>query len=68
VSNLGVWFLVIPILAFIAMLIGTYSLGRGKGLMGVGAAFLGCLALLKFPILGIILLLVGVGIGNLAMD
>ena len=66
--NIGYIFLlqVLPILLFIFFMILIYRRGGKLGLVAVACAFLGGLLILTIPILSVILLFSGLGIGHFA--
>ena len=57
---------ILPIIAFIGTLFLIYYLGGKLGLAAVACAFLGGLLILITPILSVILIIVGLGIGSIA--
>ena len=54
---------IIPIIALIITIIKVYLLGKGWGIFAVSLAFIGGLLIIKIPLLGIILVFIGLIIG-----
>jgi hypothetical protein len=59
---------ILPIIAFIGTLLSIYYLGGKLGLVAVACAFLGGLLILITPMLSVILIIVGLGIGSIAKN
>ena len=66
--NIGYTFLlqVLPIILFLVFMCLIYSRGGKLGLVAVACAFIGGLLILTIPILSVILLFSGMGIGHFA--
>ena len=56
---------IIPVLAFIGTLFFIYALGRVLGLLAVASSFIGGLFIVSKPIIGIIFLFIGLGLGSI---
>lgn len=67
-SGFGFLFFVIPIIILICLILGTYFMGGKLGLIAVTFGFLGGLLILASPLISIILLFLGMGLGVIAVE
>ena len=67
-SGFGFLFFVIPIIILFCSILGTYFMGGKLGLVAVGCGFFGGLLILLSPIISAILLILGMGVGIVAVN
>jgi uncharacterized protein YybS (DUF2232 family) len=67
-SGFGFLFFVIPIIILICSILGTYLMGGKLGLIAVAFGILGGLLILASPMISIILLFLGMGLGIIAVE
>ena len=67
-SGFGFLFFVIPIIILICSILVTYVMGGELGLVAVGCGFFGGLLILISPIISAILLVLGMGVGIVAVN